>query len=98
MTNEMHNEADGKVTGLINEALAPVETPPAVKRRLRDEILEVARQRAESTVRVEPDRRAVTWVVGAAVGTVVAVASGVWWVLRNRLVADSTKAGPRAND
>ena len=91
-------EENGQVTGLINEALAPVEPPPAVKQRLRDEILQVARQRAEKAVRLEPDRRPATWVIGAAVGTVVAVASGVWWVLRNRMLDDSSTPGRGAKD
>jgi len=86
-------DVNGRVTGLMNQVLSPVEAPPAVKRRLRDEILEVARQRAENTVRLERDRRAHTWIIGAAIGTVVAVAGGVWLVLRNRLMNDSGSTG-----
>lgn len=91
-------DANGRVTGLMNQVLSPVETPPAVKHRLRDEILEVARQRAENTVRLERDRRAHTWIIGAAIGTVVAVAGGVWLVLRNRLMNDSGSTGEGAGN
>lgn len=91
-------EADGQVAGLINEALAPVEPPTAVKQRLRDEILQVARQRAERAVQLEPDQRPATWVIGVAVGTVLAVASGVWWVLRNRMMGGSGTPGRGAKD
>ena len=97
MTNDLDN-SDGQVTGLINEALAPVEPPPAVKRRLRDEILEVARLRAEQTVQLEPDKRAPGWVVGAAVGAAVALASGVWLVIRNRLLDSSAESGRAAKE
>jgi hypothetical protein len=98
MTNDLENKEDGQVAGLINEALAPVEAPAAVKRRLRDEILEVARQKTEKTIRLEPDKRASTWVIGAAVGTIVALASGVWLVLRNRMLDDSGTPGREARD
>ena len=90
-------ETDGQVTELMNRALAPVEAPAAVKRRLRDEILEAARLSAEGAVRLERNRRVGTWVIGAALGTAVAVASGVWLVLRKHLAGDSV-AGQGTKD
>ena len=84
-----------ELAGQMHDALAPVRPPPAVKRRLRDEILDVAQQRMAQDVRIESNSRGREWMIGAALGSVVALAGGILVVVRNRLLdrPDGTRQG-----
>jgi hypothetical protein len=99
----MGTEADERIeedqaselAGQMHDALAPVRPPPSVKRRLRDEILDVAQQRMAQDVRIESDSRGREWMIGAALGSVVALVGGIIVVLRNHLLdrPDGTRQG-----
>jgi hypothetical protein len=69
----------------VQGVLAPVRPPPAVKRRLRDEILEETRQRLSQDVRIEPEKPTARWVIRVAVTSAVAIAGAVLLVARGRL-------------
>ena len=81
-----------ELAGQVKEALAPVKAPPSVKEKLRVELVEVAQHRQNQDVRVEPPRRR-EWAVGAAIGSVVALVSGVAYLLRSRMQGPSHPGG-----
>ncbi len=69
-----------ELAGQVKDALAPVKAPPAVRDKLRVELLEVAEHHQRQDVRVEAPPRHRAWVIGAAV----ALAGGVLHLLRSR--------------
>ncbi len=78
-----------ELAGQVKEALAPVKAPPSVKDKLRVELVEIAQHRQSQDVRVESPPRRREWAIGAAIGSVVALASGVLCLLRSRMQGPS---------
>jgi len=81
------------LAGQVKEALAPVKAPPAVKDRLRVELVEVAQHRQLQDLRVEPPSRRREWAMGATIGSVVALLGGALYLLRSRLQGPSEPDG-----
>ncbi len=82
-----------ELAGQVREALAPVRAPSSVRDKLRVELLEVAQHRQCQDVRVEPPSRRGEWAIGAAIGSAVALAGGVLYLLRCRLQGTSPADG-----
>ena len=78
-----------ELAGQVKEALAPVKAPPSVKDKLRVELVEIAQHRQSQDMRVESPPRRREWAIGAAIGSVVALASGVVYLLRSRMQGPS---------
>lgn len=86
ISDEMEGEPEVvKLAGQVKRALAPVKAPSAVRNRLRVELLEVARYHQCQDVRVESPSHRREWAIGAAIGSAVALASGVLYLLRSRV-------------
>jgi hypothetical protein len=78
-----------ELAGQVREVLAPVKAPSSVRDKLRVELLEVAQHRQRQDLRVESPSRRREWVLGAAIGSAVALASGVLYLLRSRMQGPS---------
>jgi len=74
-----------ELAGQVKEALTPVRAPPAVRDRLRDEVVEVAQRRVCQDVRVESTNRRREWAFGAAIGSAMALIGWALHVLRSRM-------------
>jgi hypothetical protein len=74
-----------ELAGQVKEALAPVRAPSSVRDKLRVELVEVAQHRQCQDVRVESPSRRREWAIGAAIGSAVALVSGVLYLLRSRM-------------
>lgn len=76
----------------IKEALAPMRPSAAFKQKLELQLTEAARQRVSGDVRMElPPRREL--VIGAAIGSVVALVGGVVYWMRTQSQVRSQHVG-----
>ena len=87
-----------ELAGQVKEILAPVKAPPAVRDRLREEVVEVAQRRLCQDVRVEPPPRRREWAIGAVVGSVMALVGGVLYLLRSRMQGPSNLQSQQQTD
>lgn len=83
------------LAGQVKEALTPVAPPASVKDRLRSELLLIVEQRTRRELVVEPIPRRRKWAIGAAVGSVLALAGGALYWLRNRTLGGERSAESR---
>jgi hypothetical protein len=74
-----------ELAGQVKEALTPVKAPPAVRDKLRVELVEVAQHRQCQDVLVESPSRRREWAIGAAIGSAVALVGGVLYLLRSHI-------------
>ncbi len=77
----------------LREAFAPVKPAPSFKRELDRTLIEMARQRMHREVRIAPLFPPREVLIGAAVGSAVALAGGVAYLVRNWIRGRSQQIG-----
>ena len=98
--SEMPPKERQELTGMIElaqrvkVALAPAKPSSAYRRKLRLELLEVAQQRMRQDVRMAPSAPSRELFIGAAIGSAMALAGGIVYLVRNHLQTRSQHAGP----
>jgi hypothetical protein len=78
-----------RLAAQIKEALAPVSPSSSYKQKLRVRLTEMARQRKSQDVVVELGAQQRQLLVGAAIGSAVALAGGIAYLIRARHQARS---------
>ena len=68
------------LAGRVRRALAPVRAPAAYRRKLENDLTEVARQRMRGEVQVAQSAARPEWIIGAAV----ALVGGIAYLLHTR--------------
>jgi hypothetical protein len=79
----------------VKRAFAPVRAPIAYKRKLENDLSEVARQRMRGDVQIAGPAPRPEWIIGAAV----ALVGGIAYLLRSRTRSDhelSASTGPHS--
>jgi hypothetical protein len=78
-----------RLAGRVKEALAPVHPSPSFKGKLRADLAEMARYRKSRNVVLEVPSRPRELLIGAAIGSAVALAGGIAYLIRVRSQARS---------
>ncbi len=78
-----------RLAGQVKDALAPVRPAPAFGRKLRGDLTEMARRRMSQDVVIELPSAPRELLIGAAIGSAVALAGGIAYLIRARTQARS---------
>lgn len=78
-----------RLAGQVRDALVPVRPAPSFRRKLRADLTKLARQRNASNVVVDLPARPRELLIGAAIGSAVALAGGIAYLIRVRSQAQS---------
>jgi len=78
-----------QLAGQVKDALAPAHPAPAFRRKLRSDLTEMARRRMSQDVIVELHSAPRELLIGAAIGSAVALAGGIAYLIRARTQARS---------
>ena len=77
----------------VRSALAPVRPDPAFKHRLASSLTEMAQRRHSQDVLVAPPPARRELIVGAAIGSAVALAGGIVYLVRSHIQTRSEQVG-----
>jgi len=78
-----------RLAGQVRNALVPVRPTPAFRRKLRADLARLARQRSASNVVVDFPPRPRELLIGAVIGSAVALAGGIAYLIRARSQAQT---------
>ena len=78
-----------RLAAQVKQALAPVCPSPSFKRKLRTNLTEMARRRESRDIMVDVPSRPRELLIGAAIGSAVALAGGIAYLIRVRSHARS---------
>jgi hypothetical protein len=78
-----------QVAAQVKGALTPVQPSPAFKEKLRSDLIELGRRSKTGDVLVEPPTRPKELLIGAAIGSAVALAGGIAYWMRVRSQVES---------
>jgi len=77
----------------VKDALAPVKPAPAYKRKLGLDLTDMAHQRVSRDMLVAPPSPRRELIIGAAIGSAMAVAGGIAYLLRTHIQTRSQRVG-----